>query len=347
MPTSYVRTLLAEVSEQGQDADALLVAESLTHEQLGGETVPAALFGRIYQRAVRILQDESLGIVSEGRIVSGTFRMMCLAVITRPELGAILERAGEFLDVARGVVLKPDLQIESAVARVGFALTRGAEGRSLEAVLAAEDAVRLRTTLYLWYKLLGWFADRPLPLDEVSFAFPAPANGAAWPQLFECPVHFDADQSALVMPSRTLAWANVRSERALEIFLESAPYQLIRSARTDPAMSERVLALFGDGVSQPLPSAAAAARRLGVSTSTLGRRLSAEGTSFQALKDQSRKTAAMRFLAATDLRLVDIAELLDFDEPSAFFRAFKRWTNMTPARYRADARTDRQALPEI
>jgi len=155
VPASYVRTLLATVTEQGHDAEALLVAESLTKEELAGATVPTALFGRIYQRAVQVLQDESLGLVSDGRIVRGTFRMMCLVLVTRPELGAIIQRAGEFLDVARGVVVKPDLHVESAVARVGFALTRGVEGRSLEAVLAEQDAVRLRTTLYLWHKLLG------------------------------------------------------------------------------------------------------------------------------------------------------------------------------------------------
>jgi len=339
VPASYVRTLLATVTEQGHDAEALLVAESLTKEELAGATVPTALFGRIYQRAVQVLQDESLGLVSDGRIVRGTFRMMCLVLVTRPELGAIIQRAGEFLDVARGVVVKPDLHVESAVARVGFALTRGVEGRSLEAVLAEQDAVRLRTTLYLWHKLLGWFADRPLPLDEVTFAFPAPANGAAWARLFDCPIRFGAEASALVMPAPMLAWANVRNERALEIFLKSVPFELIRSAHTEPDMSERVLALFGDGVSRPLPSAAVAARQLGVSVSTLRRRLTMEGTSFRTLKDSSRQAAAIRFLAATDLSLADIAELLGYDEPSAFFRAFKRWTDMTPARYRADTRS--------
>jgi len=64
-----------------------------------------------------------------------------------------------------------------------------------------------------------------------------------------------------------------------------------------------------------------------------------EGTSFRTLKDSSRQAAAIRFLAATDLSLADIAELLGYDEPSAFFRAFKRWTDMTPTRYRADTRS--------
>ena len=335
VPASYVRGLLATVAEQGHDARALAAAESLSADDLAGSVVPAAVFGRLYQRAMWLLQDESLGMISEGRVVSGTFRMLCLSVIGCPDLGAIVRRGGEFLDVARGVVVKPRLAPEpGALVALGFALTRGEEGRTLEAVLGAQPPVRIRTTLYLWHKLLGWFVERPLPLAEVRFAFPAPENGERWARLFGCPVRFAAPASALVLPAEALGWANVQSERTLEGFLKSAPYRLIVPSRDARTLSERVLALFGDDLTRPLPSAEESGRRLGLSVSTLRRRLEEEGTSYQRLKDECRRMAAIRYLADTDLTLADIAALLGFDDPSAFFRAFRRWTGTTPSRYR-------------
>ena len=335
VPASYVRALLASVAEQGHDADALAASESLTPADITGSAVPAAAFGRLYQRAMWVLQDESLGMVSGGRVVSGTFRMLCLSVIGCADIGGVVRRAGEFLDIARGVVVKPRLVEDGERARIGFAATRGVEGRSVEDILAEQGPLRVRTTLYLWHNLLGWFADRPLPLEEVRFAFASPENGERWTRLFGVPVRFDAAASELVLPCEPLGWPNVQTERSLETFLKSAPYRLIVPSHDAQTLTERVLALFGDDLSRPLPSAVETGRRLGLSVSTLRRRLEEEGTSYQGLKDECRRTAAIRYLAATDLTLADIASLLGFDEPSAFFRAFRRWTGTTPARYRA------------
>jgi len=335
VPASYVRALLATVAEQGHDADALAASESLSAADIAGHTLPAAAFGRLYQRAMWVLQDESLGMVSGGRVVSGTFRMLCLSAIGCEDMAGVVRRAGEFLDVARGVVVKPDLRPGAEQARIGFAATRGVEGRTVEEILDEQGPLRVRTTLYLWHRLLGWFADRALPIDEVRFAFSAPDNGERWTRLFGAPVVFGAEASELVLPGATLGWPNVRNERSLETFVKSAPYDLIVPSTDARTLTERVLALFGDDLTRALPSAAEAGRRLGLSVSTLRRRLDEEGTSYQGLKDECRRTAAIRYLAATELTFADIAALLGFDEPSAFFRAFRRWTGTTPSRYRA------------
>jgi len=198
--------------------------------------------------------------------------------------------------------------------------------------------MRIRTSLYMWHSLLCWFAGRALPLKEVIFHFRSPKNGAEWATLFGCNVRFEQPESALVFPAEALELANVQSEQTLQVFLKSVPYRLIVPSYREYTLRDRVLAIFGDDFSHALPDAAAVADKLGMSVSTLRRQLSAEKTTFQALKDECRRAAAIRYLASTDLTLNDIAGLLGFDESSAFFRAFKRWTGTTPTAYRRSAR---------
>ena len=83
----------------------------------------------------------------------------------------------------------------------------------------------------------------------------------------------------------------------------------------------------------PEPLLNAVAARLAVSAQTLRRRLAAEGTSFQQIRDQLRRDAAIAALATGTVSIEDISRRLGFSEPSAFHRAFKRWTGSAPRSY--------------
>jgi AraC-like DNA-binding protein len=76
------------------------------------------------------------------------------------------------------------------------------------------------------------------------------------------------------------------------------------------------------------------ASHLGLSRQTLSRRLQDRGTSFQAVKDDLRRDHAIAMLTGSDRSIAEIAELLGYSEPSAFARAFRAWTGVSPGRYR-------------
>ena len=82
------------------------------------------------------------------------------------------------------------------------------------------------------------------------------------------------------------------------------------------------------------PEQAVLARRLGMSECTLQRRLRSEGTSFAGLLDELRLDLARQYLGDNRLAIYEVAYLLGYSEPSAFNRAFRRWTGQTPREYR-------------
>ena len=71
-----------------------------------------------------------------------------------------------------------------------------------------------------------------------------------------------------------------------------------------------------------------------MSVRTLARRLADDGTSFQAIKDDVRRDVAIYRLTRSDDSIEAVSNSVGFDDPTAFYRAFRHWTGSTPATYR-------------
>ncbi len=336
VPCTYLRTLVATVEQGQRDVDEFLASEGLSREALATrDYVPADLFGRLYKRGMRLLDNEALGMVSARPVPTGTFRLMCLSMISCQTIGEIMDRADEFFDVFDVACIKPVAVPEGDAVRVTFGTPRRRDVAETQRVLANSEPVVIRTSLYYWYNLLGWFAGRALSLRNVDFAFPEGPGGYDWRTLYNAPVVFDAETSGLVMPRRVLSLPNVQSEQTLAEFLQETPYRLVVPSFVPPTLQDRLRALFAQMPGDTPPTSEEIASRVGMSVSTLRRKLSAEGVSWQSLKEEGRRTAALRFVADTDLPIAEISRLLGFEEASTFFRAFRRWTGTTPTRYRA------------
>jgi AraC-like DNA-binding protein len=111
-----------------------------------------------------------------------------------------------------------------------------------------------------------------------------------------------------------------------------APDLRRRLADLDRAEStaERVRAALVELLPAGDGTATGVARRLALSNRTLQRRLAAERTSFQAVLLHTRHALARSYLNRPDVSVGEIALLLGYDEPSSFYRAFRRWSGVTP-----------------
>lgn len=176
---------------------------------------------------------------------------------------------------------------------------------------------------------------QPIAPRAVRFAHPAPGDIAAHRAFFACDVEFSARDNALDLAPDDLARAPVRADPQLAAYLRSAANRALADRGGDDAsLQSQIRAILGEELARGIPSAAIVARRLTTSERTLRRRLDEEGTSFRELVDATRAQLARGYVADPKLPLAEVAFLLGFSEPSAFHRAFKRWTGVTPAAFR-------------
>ncbi|TNE51816.1 MAG: AraC family transcriptional regulator [Deltaproteobacteria bacterium] len=130
--------------------------------------------------------------------------------------------------------------------------------------------------------------------------------------------------------TRPFLTANEFLWKSLEPTLNKQLSELTASA----SMAERVQSLLIEALPAGRASVDAVSKKLALSRRTLQRRLSSEGTSFQAVLNQTREKLAKHYLIQTSLTGSEISFLLGFDEPSSFSRAFVQWTGHSPEHFR-------------
>lgn len=341
VPIGYVKTILSRATEEGVDIAPLLAKEGLTTAEINNrETLDAETFGAIYQAIMTITQDEYFGMLSAGKLPNGTFRMMCHAIIHASTLGSAIRRASDFHEICKGANIKPVLDVEGKTATMRFTGLDHMSTEESQAVIESKPKTSVCTTLSMWHHFISWLIGQKIPLIAAHFAFP---EALALPQsqtIFQSPVRFNEPISKITFSRHYLDYPIVHTEATLHSFLKTAPYQLLTMVEDEETLSAQVVALIGRDCSIPPPTATEVAQALNISTSTLRRRLMEEGTSYQLLKDETRKESAVRYIMAPQLAISEVAALMGFEELSAFYRSFKRWTGKTPNEYRQSSAED-------
>ena len=336
IPRHYADLLVAACTSQGHAPATLLQAAGLNEAEwrLGGDLSPVQ-FGRLFQRALWLMQDESLGMMGGEGVPNGSFRMLCLCVVQCQTLGAAMARAAQYCDVAIGYRIKPVVSRRGLTARVGMESTQHAKPTAESDSSPTQHAL----TLLIWLNFISWLVGHPLPVERVLMQSRS-RNTDSDRGFFDCDVRYGAPCSALEFPTDVLEWPVKRTKADVERFLDDALAILISPRRASTSWTSRVLVAFADAGQGKLPASTALARQLNVSQATLRRRLADESTSVQQLKDQHRCNLAMRYLASTRLTLKDVGARCGFDNPADFNRAFRRWSGQSPGRFR-------QSLTEI
>jgi AraC-like DNA-binding protein len=174
---------------------------------------------------------------------------------------------------------------------------------------------------------------------ELRFRHEDPGYAGEYARIFGCPVRFGQAANELVFKRALLDLPQLHRDELLCEMLRERADRLLAHASATEHLAERIL----EGLKLQLELGAAdpgsadparLAQRLGMTLRSLKRRLHDSSLSLSRLYDDARREIALAALRQPDAAIKEVAHRLGFSEPSAFYRAFKRWTGMTPAQYR-------------
>lgn len=169
---------------------------------------------------------------------------------------------------------------------------------------------------------------------EVWFTHRRPSDIRPYKEHFQAPLRFDMPQAGIHFSARWLGRAVKAADPELHRLLQLQIDQLEDRYRED----------FSEQVSQVLPhalltrsaTAEQVAALFSIHSRTLHRRLKSNGTSFRELVRASRYALARQLLETSDAPMAQVAETIGYADARVFSRAFKRWSGVSPARWRKD-----------
>jgi AraC-like DNA-binding protein len=174
------------------------------------------------------------------------------------------------------------------------------------------------------------YGDTPF-VTAIHVTFPRPSYSAEYDRILKAPVTFEAEWNAMrIEPSWLALEIHAPNRYVFGIFNAHAD-DLLKSLETSKTTRGRLESLLIPLLHTGEPDMTAMAQQLGVSRPTLYRRLKAEGVSFEAVVDDLRHRMALTYLDGRKLSVNETAYLVGFSDPSAFSRAFKRWTGNSPS----------------
>jgi AraC-like DNA-binding protein len=165
---------------------------------------------------------------------------------------------------------------------------------------------------------------------------PPPRHADAYRTHLLCPVEFGHARNEL---HYDLSWLDRAPQFANPITADA----LVQNCATLLAEAERATGVAGQVyralIARPgrFPDVDTIAEQLHTTARTLRRKLDAEGTSYQRLLADVRRSLAIDYLRGTSLSTEDIAEALGFSDSASFRHAFRRWTSRSPSEYRQGA----------
>ena len=278
---------------------------------------------RLLARCVDTTGYENLGLMLGKRVDPSALGIVGFMLKSAPDVGTALGDLVQHLDLHdQGAVLSL-VTVERTVSLKYSIRLPGTKANGQIYDLSVTIACNIMRALLgnTWNPSKVFLSRRP-PKDQAPYRL-----------FFRAPVRFDANESALVFPEHWLQHPVETADPFLHQHLEKVASDLHDRQATTFLEHFRHLLLKSLSVRQY--SIGQIAGQLGTRERTLNRRVRLVGTTYRRELDEIRYSIAQQLLGDTTMPLSKIATALDYSDPTAFSRAFRRWAAVTPSEWRS------------
>ncbi|HEX8144449.1 MAG TPA: AraC family transcriptional regulator [Pyrinomonadaceae bacterium] len=291
--------------------------------------IPYAQLVALYEAAARLTGDDAFGLHLSERTSEKVFDLLGYVLMSSPTLGEALHRIVRYHPIWNDGA-EYVLEMDDDAVRLGYRYI-GFNGETCRHDCEMTLAITVR------------FGRLATGVDwtprEISFQHPQPADISEHRRIFRSPLRFSRPLNEVVFDRSLLSLRMVEADPALCAVLDRHAAELLMKSPGRGGFVDEVRALLFEAMQGGDASLEAISRQMGTSPRTLQRKLKEEGASHQDLLDEIRRDLSKRYLREPQMAICEVAYLLGFSEPSAFHRAFRRWTGITPKAYRRTAQT--------
>jgi AraC-like DNA-binding protein len=281
-------------------------------------------FERVLSAAVALTGDEALGLHVAEQMPEGAIDLLGHLAAHAPTMREAIEIASQFVSLAMdGVHLDVRSEGDELLVRYMFPHSTPLSDRTLAELLMG-GVVRLARSF-----------TGPSAIPRLArFEHERPKHHREYTRIFGGNQRFGQGETSIAFADAIADQPQMhRHPELYDLLRVEAQRRLDRMAsamRPTNRVRQYLLAL------QPsrIPHISAAARDLGMSERSLRRHLAADGTSYRAVVRSALEAWADRMLRDSTRTIKGTATALGFANATAFHRAFKRWTGMTPGEYR-------------
>ncbi|MET0286176.1 MAG: AraC family transcriptional regulator ligand-binding domain-containing protein [Polyangiales bacterium] len=294
--------------------------------------MPRVVFLRELEAAYTLQRDPALGLALGESLNEMSARFLGPLIASQANLR---DTMGMFLRLSRNVLGGPRWtfmqQGEDIV--IGYPLERThGRGAELEAELCVTTVQR---------NLAHWLGASGRHTVSAQFGFAAPSYLERYRVLFGSQVRFEQAITGVRFPAALLESVHPGASDELERGLRALGERWFTCE--EQSWSARVRQEFMSTQDLSQLRFDELARRWGLSSRSLRRRLAGENASLSTLLEEARLVRAREMLSHRQHSLPQISELLGYSEVNSFQRAFKRWAGTTPGSYRRQALRERSA----
>jgi len=323
---SLVNEALSRAQAGGLDVQPIIAAAGIAPQVLTSprSRVSSSQYGALWAGIAQAMDDEFFGQDSHP-MRWGSFVAMTQAALTARTGRQALARATGFL---RLVLDDLHVQVEESAEHVRLVFVHRKGTR-------VPPMFTYATWLIMVYGLTCWLVGRRIPLIAARFRCATPPDAQEYRLMFCDDMAFKQGASYVDLSPGFLDLPVVQTASSIKSFLRDAPGSFIVKYRNPDSFAARVRKTLRNLPVAAWPASDAMALKLNVAEATMRRRLKQEGHTYQSIKDDLRRDIAISALQDTRHTIADIAAAVGFAEPSAFHRAFRKWTGMRPTDYRS------------
>jgi AraC-like DNA-binding protein len=313
------------VEMHGIDARALLLEVGIDPATLRDPSarIPSAFWDTAGARAAALIPDPAFGLRAARCWHPSNLGALGHAWLASSTLRTGLQRLERY-----SRILGEKAQLKITDTRDGLRL--GYDHRRRDPVLRAIGTDFVLSLVLDMCRMNYGASLRPV---EVRLARGRPADTEPYRHFYGCPIHFEANEDSFLLTPRVADEPLPTANRQLAGTLDS-----ILTAQLAALDKNNIPARCKSNLLDELTSGELSeeemAKQLHMSRRTLQRKLAESNTTYQKLVDDTRRDLALRYMEDPRNTITDVTFLLGFSGQSAFSRAFKRWTGMSPTTYR-------------